>query len=286
MGYNPIPASSQQLCRYAAFLARRLSSTSIPKYLNVVRLMSLECGLPNPLQDDWQLRSLLLGIKRVKGSSVTRKVPITPPLLLKIYGLINLSLPEDLAFWASSLVMFFGLLRKSNVLAPSLSGFDESKHLRRCDFLPRPWGVEVTIRWSKTIQYRERSLSVPLPILPNHPLCPTIAILRYFKITAGAPPDGPAFTVPSGDAFRPLTYPKFVKILRSLLVKLGCSPSQYAGHSFRRGGASWALEAGLSGDVIQILGDWKSDAYKQYLVIPLESKVACIKQFSANLPLS
>ena len=286
MGYNPIPATSRQLCRYAAFLARRLGASSIPKYLNVVRLMSLECGLPNPLQDDWQLRSLLLGIKRVKGTSVARKVPITPQLLLKLLGFLDLALPDDLAFWAASLVMFFGLLRKSNVLAPSLNGFDAAKHLRRCDFTPRSWGLEVTIRWSKTIQYRERSLSIPLPILPDHPLCPTSAILRYFKVTYGAPPEGPAFTVPSGDTFHPLTYPSFVKTLRSILLKLGLSPSHYAGHSFRRGGASWALEAGLSGDVIQILGDWKSDAYKQYLVIPLDSKVACIRQFAAGLPTS
>jgi hypothetical protein len=69
-----------------------------------------------------------------------------------------------------------------------------------------------------------------------------------------------------------------------MLTTLGLKSKDYAGHSFRRGGASWALEAGLSGDVIQILGDWKSDAYRGYLVIPLESKLSSVKQFSKNLP--
>ncbi|CAC5393969.1 unnamed protein product [Mytilus coruscus] len=45
----------------------------------------------------------------------------------------------------------------------------------------------------------------------------------------------------------------------------GINSSQYSGHSFRRGGASFALECGLPGEVIQAHGDWRSDAYKAYL---------------------
>ena len=100
----------------------------------------------------------------------------------------------------------------------------------------------------------------------------------------GLPPQGPAFVTWVGDSFSPLTYPTFVSTLRQALTKCGVDPSQYAGHSFRRGGASWALQSGLPGDVIQLMGDWKSDAYKQYLVMPIHSKLQSLKTFSKALP--
>ena len=38
----------------------------------------------------------------------------------------------------------------------------------------------------------------------------------------------------------------------------------YTGHSFRRGGATYAFRSGVPGELIQVMGDWKSDAYKRY----------------------
>ena len=47
-----------------------------------------------------------------------------------------------------------------------------------------------------------------------------------------------------------------------MLRKLLRPDKQFAGHSFRRGGASFALQAGLPTDVIMLFGDWHSDAYR------------------------
>ena len=52
--------------------------------------------------------------------------------------------------------------------------------------------------------------------------------------------------------------------LRNSLKGLGLS-GHYSGHSFRRGAATSAREAGLSDDEIQFLGRWKSDSYKLYI---------------------
>ena len=49
-GYDPVPVTNINLCRYAAYLARRLSYSSTRQYLNIIRLMHLECGFPNPLE--------------------------------------------------------------------------------------------------------------------------------------------------------------------------------------------------------------------------------------------
>ena len=42
--------------------------------------------------------------------------------------------------------------------------------------------------------------------------------------------------------------------------------SAFAGHSFRRGGASWAYQAGLGVDTIRQIGDWQSNSYTKYIV--------------------
>lgn len=52
--------------------------------------------------------------------------------------------------------------------------------------------------------------------------------------------------------------------LREILKKLGFL-GNYSGHSFCRGAATSARKAGLSDAEIQLLGRWKSDAYKLYI---------------------
>ena len=53
--------------------------------------------------------------------------------------------------------------------------------------------------------------------------------------------------------------------LRQLLTSLGLE-DRYAGRSFRRGATTSAREAGLKDEEIQLLGRWKSNVYRPYLL--------------------
>ena len=57
--------------------------------------------------------------------------------------------------------------------------------------------------------------------------------------------------------------------MRLKLAALGLQPEPYSGHSFRRGGASFAFALHLPGELSQLQGDWSSDAYLRYLEKPL-----------------
>ena len=140
MGYPPIPAQSSHICQYAAFLARSLKPSSIPNYLNIISILHKEFSLPNPLTNNWPLQSLLTGIKRVKGEPPAQKQPITPDILHHIYTKLNLRSSFDASFWAICLVSFFGMLRKSHLLASSAHSFDPSQQLLRSDLQFFPWG--------------------------------------------------------------------------------------------------------------------------------------------------
>lgn len=282
LGYQPVPVTKLNLARYAVFLARRLKPQSISKYLNIVRLLHIEADLPNPLQDNWLLKSLLTGIKRAKGCKVNKKLPITPQLLLRIKRQLDFKNPLDVVFWAICLTAFFTFLRKSNLLPATTTSFDPQKQLARQDFKTHSWGLSVTITWSKTIQFNERSFQIPLPILAKHPLCPVMAILQAFR-AAPSDPQGPAFMVP-GNPPRPFLYSRFLSMLKSYISKLNLPSGEFSGHSFRRGGASWAFQSLLPSESIKAMGDWKSDAYLQYLEIPLHSKLHHMRIFSTNLP--
>jgi len=54
--------------------------------------------------------------------------------------------------------------------------------------------------------------------------------------------------------------------LRRLLFEAGI-PGNYSGHSFRRGAATSARAADLRAEDIQLLGRWKSEAYKRYIQV-------------------
>lgn len=193
------------------------------------------------------------------------KLPITIDILKQVFSCIDLSSPHDICFWAAFLVAFFSFFRKSNLLAPSWGHFDPNKHLCRSNIKFGGDGVIITVHWSKTIQYSQRSLEIPLPLIPNSPFCPSTALMLLFKSTPCSIQSVPAFIFRQQSSTKLMTHDIFVSRLRFFLHKLGYNPSRYSAHSFRRCGASFALQCGLPPDLIQTQGDWRSDVYKTYL---------------------
>ena len=63
----------------------------------------------------------------------------------------------------------------------------------------------------------------------------------------------------------PLPRSSFVAVLRRAIAFTGLAPSAYAGHSFRRGAATWAARLGASPETIQCLGRWNSDCFRRYV---------------------
>ena len=53
-GYQPLPASTITLSRYAAFLAHSLSASSIPAYLNIVRIWNMAWKTLPRITSTWQ----------------------------------------------------------------------------------------------------------------------------------------------------------------------------------------------------------------------------------------
>ncbi|EDO30250.1 predicted protein [Nematostella vectensis] len=218
MGFSPVPLQQRHLLLYAAFLARSLKPTSIRSYLNIIGILHKEFGLPNPLLNNWSLQALLTGIKRAKGSPPNQKQPITTALLHRIFATLNHRSSLDASFWAICLVAFYGMFRKSHLLPTSATRFDADKQLTKADITIQPWGALVTIHWSKTIQFRERVVEIPLPRIPGSEICPTSAIEHAVHFNSSSGARSQAFDWMEDRAPRIFTYKKFVTKLRHHLA--------------------------------------------------------------------
>ena len=93
----------------------------------------------------------------------------------------------------------------------------------------------------------------------------------------------PAFTYREGSALKALTYASFTNKLKLTLDKCGLDSALFSGHSFRRGGATFALHCGVPSDYIKLQGDWKSNAHERYLDHSLRYKLETVKQMCEGI---
>lgn len=285
---TPIPTTSATIAMYATFLARTLNPSSIGSYLNVIKLMHEEQGYSNPL-NDWNLKMLKRGINRNLGKPPCQKLPITPQILLSIYSVLDLSLPKIKAFWAASLVAFYCLLRKSTLLPKSLSKSEIVKSLCICDVTVKSDKSEmfVKIRHTKTIQFGQRLLELPVSSVPGSVLCPVSATVSMLASLSGQQvlPSQPLFSYVSNmGQVEVLTHNSFVQLLKYYLELCNIDSRCYSGHSFRRGGCTYAFSLGVSPSVIKLRGDWKSDAYERYVHINESQHKMFAQVMSKSIP--
>ena len=203
LGYSPVPATSETLSRYAAFLACSLKFQSIKQYINIIRILHAEWNPPNPMENNHQLQCLMRGIQRTHGYHTCPKAPLTPALLLKILAQLDLAKQAVCAFWAALLLMFYGMLRIGSTLCKA-STCDHERHLVARDVLFTRWAINVKVLASKTIQFGNRCLDLPLArAIPSHVLCPVQAMLLYIQCTSKLEAIGPLFVVSDSYLSRP-----------------------------------------------------------------------------------
>ena len=299
---GPSGISDDDLARFVAWLEAQpsiKSASTIDNYIsNGARRYHQERGLPfPPLKTRHPVHVALRGMRKslADGTGTNQKLPITVPLLRQFRDHLFLADPEQLCVWAALLCGFYALLRKANIAArtraaagsrgaavpPPPSSAPQAGHaptkyaggvLRRCDVSIRrrddgsaedTWLV---LHNTKTIQFGERTLELPLPTIPGDPLCPTAALHLYMAATSDRPLESQLFGYAnSSGTWVPLTHAALVGWIKRLIQHAGLDPSRFAGHSLRRGGATFAFSnANLHPILIKALGDWLSDSFLRY----------------------
>lgn len=264
-----LPADTETLSLFAQFLSRTFKSThSIKNYLSGVKTMHYLLGYSTSHINEFLINLSLRGIGRQNPHLVKQAKAITPEILFAMYNFLNMSEPLDAVFWCLFLFAFFLFARKSN-LVPDRSTYSNKRFLLREDVEDFGTILIVNFKWSKTIQFGQRILKIPIVKIPGSNLCPVKAFQLMCKLVSAEGSD-PLFSLPRRKF---ITYLQYQNKLRDLINKIGLNPEDYSTHSFRRGGTTFAFQANVPVVLIKSHGDWKSDCYQKYLSFTLEDKL-------------
>lgn len=259
---SPLPCSTEQACAYIVYMSKHLKYSSMRQYLsslnNYLRSMS-----STPLDySSYELKTCLKGALRRLGGYSKIATPLLPKDLLLIFSNMNNSKGHT-AFRAATLLSFRALLRKSQ--------FTESAScLRRSDVSFYEWGMLINVRRSKTIQFGERLLQIPVAKVFNIELCAVYWLRRHF-LECPAEPDSYIITIPGKLG---LPYSIFQDTLKYFCSVADLDPDKYSSHSLRRGGATFLSISGSTIDEIKVRGDWASSCVFKYLQTPIGVRIS------------
>lgn len=275
VGAPPLPAKSELLSVYVAFMAKTFKYVSIMNYVSAVRALHKCYGLQCVPPDDMMLSMTLTGARRLLGDSCFSSKPLLPYHLLQMYQTLDMSSIEDLVFWAAVVTAFRGLLRKSAICKGDLC-------LLRCDVKFYTWGMILSQSKSKTIQFKHRLHEIPISQVGG-PLC-AFELVKCVCRAIPTAPDLPLFGCLKQNCYRPITYnwfsKKFIVCLKQAgIYNTGC----YTSHSLRRGGATALSMIGVPLHEIQWIGDWKSLSDLLYLASPLEYRITKERHLASKM---
>ena len=274
------PATRESLVPFLQLMSITVTYEHLKHLLSAIKFYHQAIGETFP-DHDFDVNNTLHGLKRELSHTVFQALPITPSILRSLFAGLNMSKPKDLALWCSYLVTFFCLFRKSNSVPKSSKQMDmkrtlQRKHIR-VDLAANIVYVHVT--FSKTIQFGQRDLIIPIPGNEDAALDPVRHLHALFELCP-CPQDSPAFTYSATSC---ITYSAFTTSLKQLLQKAGHNPSLFSGHSFRRGGATLLYNLGATILQIQASGDWSSQCFARYLHISEEERLKVQTMVSSAL---
>ena len=262
-GLSPYPAREDTLIPFVSDLSYTHSHSSIKVHMSAIAYYSAVRGDRVKFPEFRRLYYVLRGIKRTQGRSRRRKkrAPITPAILKEInISLFNSSHPyeDKVMLWAALLTAFYGFLRVSEYTSSRKTSFDPATTLLFSDMAFKSDGsVSLLIKASKTDPFRQ---GVLLRIARNDShLCPVNALRHLDRVHPSR--SGPLFTFHNG---------RFLsrRDINRLLVQSTEGRMTVSSHSLRIGAASTAAAAGCPKWLIQALGRWSSDCFRQYIRIP------------------
>ena len=201
-----------------------------------------------------------------------------PELLLLIF---YWNFPQCLIFQVILIVLFGAYfilhsfyLQESQIFPTTKKDLVNEKCLMHKDIKVFTDYLIVSFRWSKTIQFGERVLETPLVSIPGSVLCPVTAYHNMCIFVTSVKLNS-LFLLPNKKC---IFYRDFQAKLKFLIHKIELNPDEFSSHSFRRGGCSFCFKSDVPSELIQLHGDWRSDAYKNILPLVWKTKLVLLRR--------
>lgn len=277
-GATDFPVKEGVLLRFLAFLARgRHAARSATNIIGNIKWWAAFLDPPSAkVFESVQVSATTKGLSAQLSRPPRQKLPFSIEHLLMFYHVLDISDTKQLAAWCAMLVAFFGCFRASNLVPASKKQFDPLKQLTVSDISFEKDIVLIFYKFSKTNQNAKKVTWVPISSV----LDTRFDVKKYLKLLVGsvkADREAPLFSY-SKKNFH--TKNSLVRILDKCIFETGLSMCDYSWHSFRRGAAVFAFELGLEDTAVQLLGDWSSLAFVNYLDYAFDRKFVIARKIS------
>ncbi len=285
-GFRPCPTPARALLEYATWLANQgIKASSISTYINTVRSFHQLRGFSDPVRsrlDSYALKAVLKGIRRDQQFRPSSKPAITINELRKLRSVLNWSDSKHRTFWAVTVIGFWSFLRASNLMQKTTSGFIDGQHLAVDCLSSTEFGITLRLQHTKTVQFAQKILTIPLVALPGDSLCPVQALIDMWEL---CPPCSNCslfiYSAASGSQTA-LTHSAYNSLLRKV-CKVAHISLAFSAHSLRKGGATCAFAAGVDDTMIKLQGDWVSDAYRRYVFFSMDQRLSVPAAIAAKV---
>lgn len=258
---NPLPASEIYVSLYLVSLFQTSNNISkIDEAIYSIAWAHEVAGFVNPCKSEL-IKQFREGAIRLMGHRPTKKEPITPEILEKLWNVCktkNFDLMEMRNF-CMCIIGYAGFLR-----------FSELVHIKRSDIVFCDAYFIITVQSSKTDKYGKGS--EVFISQTNTDLCPLINLKLYLS-KANIDDHSQDFIFrqvsfcKSSSTYKlrnsgPLSYTRAREILLDKLESIGLDKSRFGLHSLRSGGATFAANMGVVDRIFKKHGRWASENAK------------------------
>ena len=254
----------QHILCFMQFLSNsELSVHMIANYLSAVKANFILYGLNDAVFQNQKIKLYMKSLKINRPLKPVQRNIMSIETLKRVATLCK-NVFMGSVYRAVFLVAYFGFLRLSNMAPHSVSLFDPTRHLTAADVTFTKKFLKINLKWSKTIQTRDKVQVLTLPKLHAPVICPYRAVEDLFKLYNPSHQQ-PLFQVRSGKHWVVLTDSKIRKVLTKINIKLGFEPHHFTFHTFRRSGATLAYNSHIPVRQIKRHGSWTSDCVWTYI---------------------
>ena len=247
-----LPASTSSIALFVSHLFQSgYSSSTIASQLSALSFFHKIFGFSDP-SDQFIIRKMVLGVGKTSANTDSR-VPISLDMLRKFIDSTDFicdSIYQSYMFKAMYVLMFYAFLRVGEV-TNSINNIQYS-HVSVS-------GLSITITFHKYKHHKGPPVVFTIQAVKSK-YCPVYITLSYLAKRGSRP--GPFFCYPDSG---PVNSANFNQILSRSVIWSGFKEFNIKPHSFRIGAATWAAASGFSDAQIQIMGRWRSNAFKKYI---------------------
>ena len=275
---SPLPASHLHVLLYLVHLSESANSYStINQAVCAIKWAHGLAGLDSPTEHV-MISEALNGFRRKLAKPTVRKEPFTREHVHHLILLLDTSSVVDMRNTVLIVLAYFALLRVS-----------ELRNIRACDVLMWPDRLELSIPISKCDQLRAGDKVLVAKL--GGTFCPVELFCQYLisvhiDVFSDKYDDQYVFRrfVPNVTGFvlacnnSPMTYSRIREVVKGKAKQLGLDISKFSTHSMRAGGATSAINAGVSERALQRHGRWATASSKnRYIQDNVETQLSISK---------